>query len=77
MKKLSELQLKDKGRIKKIESETGLKKRLLDMGVIPGSLFEVEKLAPLGDPMDIKIKGYHLSLRRCEAEKIFVEVEKR
>ena len=69
---LSELQPRDKAIVKKIEGETNLKKKLLDMGVIPGTKFEVVKLAPLGDPIDIKIKGYHLSLRKEEARQIFV-----
>ena len=43
------------------------------MGVIPGDIVSVVKVAPLGDPIDIKIKNYHLSLRKEEAEKIIVE----
>jgi Fe2+ transport system protein FeoA len=43
------------------------------MGVIPGSVVEIERIAPLGDPIDIKVKGYHLSLRKEDAEKIEVE----
>jgi len=44
------------------------------MGVIPGAEVEVERVAPLGDPIEIKIKGYHLSLRKEEAANIYVEV---
>ncbi len=72
---LSELKPKVKGEIKKIENCGNLKRKLLDMGVIPGSLFEIIKVAPLGDPVDVKIKGYHLSLRKEEAQKIIVEVD--
>lgn len=75
MKYLSELKPKDTGTIKKIEGTGNLKRKLLDMGVIPGSSFEVVKLAPLGDPVEIKIKGYHLSLRKEEANKITVEAK--
>ncbi|MCD6399486.1 DtxR family transcriptional regulator [candidate division WOR-3 bacterium] len=60
-------------KIKKIDADTNLKRRLLDMGVIPGDIVSVVKVAPLGDPIDIKIKNYHLSLRKEEAEKIIVE----
>ncbi len=74
MKYLNELKLNDKGIIKKLEAEGGLKKKLLEMGIIPNSPFEVTKIAPLGDPIDIKIKGYHLSLRKVEAQNILVEV---
>lgn len=75
VKYLSELKPKDKAKIKKISSDLPLKQKLLDMGIIPGSVFEVIKLAPLGDPIDIKIKGYHLSLRKQEAACIIVEEE--
>ena len=48
-------------------------KRIADMGVVPGTPVEVERIAPLGDPIDIKVKGYHLSLRKKEAAAITVE----
>jgi ferrous iron transport protein A len=51
-----------------------MRRRLMDMGVIPGEAVRVEKVAPLGDPLEITIKGYNLSLRKQEAEGIAVEV---
>ncbi|HQO57601.1 MAG TPA: ferrous iron transport protein A [Candidatus Omnitrophota bacterium] len=75
MKKISDLRPGVQGKIKKIEGPSNLRKKLLDMGIIPGSPFEVVKLAPLGDPIDVKIKGYHLSLRKAEAATVLVEVE--
>jgi Fe2+ transport system protein FeoA len=75
MKKISDLKPGNKGRIKKIEGGGPLRRKLLDMGIIPGSPFEIIKLAPLGDPVDVKIKRYHLSLRKAEAATILVEVE--
>jgi len=75
--KLSKLKVGEKGHIVRVESGIGnLKVRLLDMGAVPGTEVKVEKVAPLGDPIDILIKDYHLSLRKEEAEKIIVEVEK-
>ena len=74
IKNLGELKPKDKGIIRKIEKSGSLKRKLLDMGVIPGSSIEIVKLAPLGDPVDVKIRGYHLSLRKEEASQILVEV---
>ncbi len=72
---LNKLEVGARARIVRIESNVGkLKTRLLDMGVVPGSIVKVEKVAPMGDPIDILIKGYHLSLRIEEAEKIVVEV---
>ena len=53
-------------------SEAG--RRIVEMGVTPGSVVEVERIAPLGDPIDVKVKGYHLSLRKAEAEGIDVEI---
>ncbi len=47
--------------------------RLLEMGVLPGSIVEVIRFAPLGDPIDIKIKGYHLSVRKSEVDIIEIE----
>ncbi|MBZ3935021.1 FeoA family protein [Methanimicrococcus blatticola] len=50
-----------------------LKNRLLCMGVTPGTVVEVVKVAPLGDPMELKIRNYNLSIRKKEASSIFVE----
>lgn len=69
---LNEFKPGQKGRIAKIRAQAGIQKRILEMGVIPGSLVEVERVAPLGDPLQIKIKGYHLTLRREEAQGIEV-----
>jgi ferrous iron transport protein A len=51
-----------------------LRRRLMDMGVLVGEEVKVEKVAPLGDPIEVKIKNYNLSLRKKEAEGIAVEV---
>lgn len=72
---LSELKPKESGEVKRISGEGTLHRRLLDMGIIKGTRIEVVKVAPLGDPVDVKVKGYHLSLRKTEAAQIFVEVK--
>jgi DtxR family Mn-dependent transcriptional regulator len=72
-KKLRDLQPGGKGKVLKILSGGGVNKRIVEMGVTPGTVVEVERVAPLGDPIDIKVKGYHLSLRKEEAEGIEVE----
>jgi ferrous iron transport protein A len=51
-----------------------LKRRLMDMGLVPGEEIRVEKVAPLGDPLEVTVKRYALSLRKQEAEGIAVEV---
>ena len=71
--KLNELCKGEKGKILKVEGNRILKRRLRDMGVIPGEIIEVVRIAPLGDPLEIKVKGYYLSLRKSEAENITVE----
>lgn len=73
-KLLSELKPKESGKVKKITGEGTIVRRLLDMGIIKSTTIEVTKVAPLGDPIDIKVKGYHLSLRKKEAAQISVEV---
>ena len=73
-KQLSELKPSDKGIIKLIKSGPTLKRKLLDMGIVPGSQLEVIRVAPFGDPVEVKIKGYNLSLRKEEAKQISIEV---
>ena len=63
-----------RGRITSIGAVGPLKRRLLDMGVLVGVEVKVEKIAPLGDPIEITVKNYKLSLRKKEAEGIAVEV---
>ncbi len=72
--KLSELKIGQKAQIISINTKGIIKRRLMDMGVISGEVLKVEKIAPLGDPIDIVIKNYHLSLRKAEAQGIEVEV---
>ncbi len=71
---LSLLKTGQKGKVLKIRCGKDLKDRLLRMGVIPGEIIEVIRIAPLGSPIDVLIKGYHLSLRKEEAACIEVEV---
>ena len=69
---LRDLKPGEKGKVVKIKGKGNLKKRLLDMGIVPGTEIQLEKVAPLGDPIDILIKGYHLSLRKDEAKDILI-----
>ena len=61
-------------RITRVGGEGALRRRLLDMGLTPGTVVEIDKFAPLGDPMELKLRGYHLSLRLDAARDIEVEV---
>jgi Fe2+ transport system protein FeoA len=71
--KLVELQVGDSGTIKKVLGEGKVRRRLFDMGVTPNANFFVRKKAPLGDPIELTIRGYELTLRKDEAELVLVE----
>ncbi|AFP20516.1 ferrous iron transport protein A [Geobacter sulfurreducens] len=71
---LAKLRPGEKGRITAIGAIGPLKRRLMDMGVLVGEEVRVIKIAPLGDPIEVSIKNYNLSLRKNEAEGIAVEV---
>ena len=64
----------ERGRMARMGSRGSLRHRLLDMGLVPGSEVEMERVAPLGDPIEIKVKGCNLALRKEEAASIQVEV---
>ena len=62
----------EKGRVTGFNLPAEPRQRLLEMGVTVGTAFEVVRFAPLGDPIDIKVRGYHLSLRKHEAAGVLV-----
>ncbi len=64
----------EKSRIVRMGAIGPLKRRLMDMGILVGEEVRVEKIAPLGDPIEVTVKNYSLSLRKKEAEDIAVEV---
>ena len=70
--RLSQLKAGERGRIKGFESSE-LELKLMEMGCIPGEDVIVEKIAPLGDPISVKVGGYSLSLRKNEANQIILE----
>ena len=57
----------------RLEGEGALRRRLMDMGIIKGTKINVKKAAPLGDPIEVRVRGYELSLRKSEAESIVLE----
>ena len=63
----------EKGRVISIGSAGPVRRRLVDMGITPGTVILLRKLAPLGDPMEINLRGYELSLRKNEAEQVIIE----
>jgi ferrous iron transport protein A len=73
MSTLDRLKPGTKATILKVGSVGTIRRRMADMGMIRGTAVEVIKVAPLGDPIEVKIKGYNLSLRKDEAASIMIE----
>ena len=73
-KTLSELPPGGKGKVIRIEAKGTLRRRILDMGLVPGVDVAVKGVAPLGCPIELSVRGYNLSLRKQEAANILIEV---
>ena len=71
---LDQISIGEEVKITKVGGEGELRCRLLDMGLIPKTALRVEKIAPLGDPIELRVRGYALSLRKEDARNIEVEV---
>lgn len=71
--KLNEAPLLTPLKVVLIEGEKSLKRRIMDMGITKGQVIEIKKVAPLGDPIEIHVRGYDLSLRKNDAACIAVE----
>ena len=63
------------GKVKRVAGEGKIKRRLFDMGITPGAEVYLRKKAPLGDPIEITLRGYELTLRKTEAVCVTMEVE--
>ena len=74
-KLLSEFAVGESGIIKAVGGEGKIKRRLFDMGITPGAEVFLRKKAPLGDPIEITIRGYELTLRKTEAQFVTMEVK--
>ncbi len=73
MKTLKETACGETVAVRKISGEGPVKRRIMDMGITKGVLIYVRKTAPLGDPVEVTVRGYELSLRKADAEMIEVE----
>jgi Fe2+ transport system protein FeoA len=71
---LAELPIGARARVIAVTGSGAIARRLLEMGVVPGAPVRVIKAAPLGDPLEVRIRGYHLALRRTEAQTITVVI---
>ena len=73
MKTLKHAKVGETVRVKKLYGEGPVKRRIMDMGITRGVALHVRKVAPLGDPMELNVRGYELSVRKADAEMIEVE----
>jgi ferrous iron transport protein A len=72
-RQLSELKPGERARVVMLAGDADVARRLMDMGLIRGTTIEVMRAAPLGDPIEVRLRGFMLTLRRSEAEHITVE----
>ena len=70
MKLLSQLEIGEKGVVKAVNGEGAVRRRLFDMGITPGAEIYLRKKAPLGDPIEVALRGYELTLRKAEAANV-------
>ena len=73
MKTLRDVRVGGKARVVKVHGEGAIKRRIMDMGITKGIEISVRKVAPLGDPMELTVRGYELSLRKADAQMIEIE----
>ena len=74
-KRLDEFRIGDVGTVIMVEGEGRLRRRLFDMGITPGAKVELKKKAPLGDPIEISLRGYELTLRKSEANLVVLKMD--
>ena len=70
MKTLRQVKIGGRAKVVKLHGEGALRRRIMDMGITKGVEIYVRKVAPLGDPLELSVRGYELSIRKSEAEKI-------
>ena len=73
MKTLKELKVGESAKVVKLYGEGAIKRRIMDMGITKGVIITVRKVAPLGDPIELNLRGYELSIRKSDAEMIEIE----
>ena len=76
MKTLKDVKIGGTAKVIKVHGEGAIRRRIMDMGITKGVELYVRKVAPLGDPLEIYVRGYELSLRKADAEMIEVEDKK-
>ncbi len=77
MNTLRDVKIGDTVRVVRLHGEGAVKRRIMDMGITKGVSVYVRKVAPLGDPVEVTVRGYELSIRKADAEMIEVEPDKK
>ena len=73
MKTLKEIKVGSSAKVVKLHGEGAVKRRIMDMGITKGVEVNIRKVAPLGDPIEVTVRGYELSIRKADSEMIEVE----
>lgn len=73
MNTLRQLNVGDNAKVVKLHGEGAVKRRIMDMGITKGAVVQIRKVAPLGDPIEVTVRGYELTIRKADAELIEVE----
>ena len=74
---INDVQIGEQGCITRVGGEGALRLRFLDMGLIPGTVVRLQKVAPMGDPIQIQVRGYELTIRRDDAKMIDIAEDKK
>ncbi|MCR4924749.1 MAG: ferrous iron transport protein A [Clostridiales bacterium] len=74
-KTVDKMKPNEKGTVVSLGSSGAIRRRIIDMGITPGAFVVMRKTAPMGDPIEINVRGYELSIRKSEAKDILIEVE--
>jgi len=72
-KTLRDVNIGESATVRKLKGEGALRRHIMDMGITKGTVVHVRKVAPLGDPLEVTVRGYELSLRKSEAENVLVD----
>ena len=73
MKTLKDLKVGESAKVVRLHGQGAVRRRIMDMGITRGTVVKVRKVAPLGDPMELHLRGYELSLRKADAEMVEIE----
>ena len=73
MKTLKDLKVGESAKVVRLHGQGAVRRRIMDMGITRGTVVKVRKVAPLGDPFELTVRGYELSIRKADAEMIIIE----